>query len=99
MPSGSGFTVSRSPLLEQNDGIEVYPARDTFQAPERQVALASLQTTHVGAVHAHDLSKSLLAEPQRLTVGAQVAPDGPLQVAFHIRNARDLLLDGLQTHQ
>lgn len=99
MLSASGLTVSSRPLLEQDDRVELYPACDPLQALERQVPLASLQAAHVGAVHAKNLGKSLLAEAQSQSAGPQVAPDGPLKVAFHIEKAPALLLDGLQTHQ
>jgi hypothetical protein len=71
MPSSSGYTPSRGLLLEQGDRIDVYPARNALQAPERQVALASLQAAHVRAVHTQDLSKSLLAETQCFSVWAR----------------------------
>ncbi|GAA4960537.1 hypothetical protein GCM10023225_00090 [Kineococcus glutinatus] len=51
-------------------------------------------------MHADDLGEGLLAQAALLTVAAQAAPYGPLEVAFHDGlDAARLLLVGLQTYE
>lgn len=84
---------------KQGQRIEVEPTDDPLYAPERQVALASLDGAHVGPVDPQDIRERLLAQSLCLPVGPQIAPHGPLKIAFHIGNAPDLLLDSLQTYK
>lgn len=52
----------RSLLLAQEvERIELEAIGDALNALEREVALASLQAAHVGAVYAYDIGEYLLA--------------------------------------
>jgi hypothetical protein len=84
--------------LEQLQRADVEPAGQPLDRPEGEVALAALEAAHVGAVDADHLGESFLGEAARLPVGAQIAPDGPLEIPFHdgLERCR-LLLVGLQT--
>ena len=64
--------------LEQRQRVEVELAGDALEALERQVALASLDAAHVGAVDAELFGKRLLAEAAGLPMGAQVVADSTL---------------------
>ena len=66
---------------------------------QREVALAPLDAAHEGAVDGEGVGEGLLGEPPLLAEATQVAPELPLQVAFHGRDRRSLLLQGLQTDQ
>jgi hypothetical protein len=70
---------------EQRQRIKVESVGDALNAPERQIALASLNAAHVGAVDAQNIGESLLAQAPGTTVGPQVAADHALEIAFHIR--------------
>ena len=70
-----------------------------LHALERQVALASLDPSHVSPVHAEHIGKRLLAETAGLPVSAKVAADGLLKGALHGENGPAPLLDSLQTHK
>jgi hypothetical protein len=79
-PLGQLGRVNR---LEQRQRVEVDLAGDALQALERQVALAALDATHIGAVDAEFVGECLLAEALTFPVGTQVAPDRSLEIAFH----------------
>jgi hypothetical protein len=59
--------------VEQRQRVEIESAGDALQALEGQVALASLNAAHVGAVDAENISKRLLAESFGFAVGPQIA--------------------------
>jgi hypothetical protein len=85
--------------LEQGERVGVDPGRDALQALERQVALAALDSAHVGAVDAELLGERLLAEALAFPVGPQVAANRLLEVAFHDWKAPVPLLDSLHTYK
>lgn len=64
--------------LEQCQRVEADPRGDPLHALERQVALASLDAAHVGAVDAQGVGESLLAQATGTAVGQQVAANGSL---------------------
>jgi hypothetical protein len=64
--------------LEQRQRVEIESAGDALQALERQVALASLDAAHVGAVDAENIGKRLLAESFGFSIGAQGSANGAL---------------------
>jgi len=64
--------------LEQRQWVEIKSAGDALQALERQVALASLDAAHVGAVNAEYVGKRLLAESFGFSIGAQGSANGAL---------------------
>jgi hypothetical protein len=84
---------------QEHERIGVYSAGDALHALECQVALASLDAAHVGAVEAQDIGERLLAEATGLSKCSQVAAHRPLQIAFHVGNGLGSLLDGLHTYK
>jgi hypothetical protein len=72
---------------KQRERIDADATGQAFQAPEREVALATLDATHVSAVNAKLLREVLLAHSERLTVCLEVPAHGPLKLAFHVRHA------------
>jgi hypothetical protein len=64
--------------MEQRQRVEIESAGDALQALERQVALATLDAAHVGAVDTENVGKRLLAEALAFSMGAQVAANGSL---------------------
>jgi hypothetical protein len=66
---------------------------------EREISLAALEAAHIGAVQTEEVSQVLLAEAAGFAVPADVAPEDPLQLAFHTFEARKVLLGGLQTYE
>jgi hypothetical protein len=78
--------------------IHVDAPGDPLDRLQGQVALATLQAAHVGAVDADDLGESLLRQTASLAVRAQVAADGALEIPFHdAMERRGSLLLRLQT--
>jgi hypothetical protein len=84
---------------QQRERIDADATGEAFQTPEREVALATLDAAHVGAVNAERLREILLAQSERLTVCPQVPAHGPLKIAFHVRHVPNLLLDSLQIYK
>jgi hypothetical protein len=83
--------------VQQCDWINPHPPGDPLEALEREVALAALKPAHVGAVYLDEIRERLLAEPAGFSVGPQVAPNGALEITFHVSKASPPLLDSLQT--
>lgn len=79
--------------MEQRQRVEIESAGDALEALERQVALASLNAAHIGAMDAEYVSKRLLAESFGFSIGAQASANGALQIAFHIGKRPELLLE------
>jgi len=63
--------------------IDVEKVGNPLQRAQRQVPFAALDTAHVRAVDAHVVGEGFLAVAAFQTVAAQIAPDDPLQLAFH----------------
>ena len=68
---------------QQSQGIHPKPVSDPLHAAQGQVPLAALETTHVCAMHAHELRERLLGKTPIQTVTPQVLTHGPLKIAFH----------------
>jgi hypothetical protein len=86
-------------VSEQVARVDANPRGKSLDGPQRQVPLTSLECTHVGAVHAEDRGEGFLGEAALRAVGAEVASDGALEVAFHPLDLADPLLDGLHTDE
>jgi hypothetical protein len=54
---------------KQHEWLNPRAGRKPLETLERQIALASLNPTHVRAVNTEDVSKCLLAQPEGLAVG------------------------------
>jgi hypothetical protein len=63
--------------------IDFDPAGHPFEAAQREVALASLDSAHVRPVNTHDLGKCFLAEIVRLPISPEISAKGPLKLALH----------------
>lgn len=85
--------------MQQLQRLESQLRSDALDTSERQIALSTLQTTHVGAMDTDEVSERLLTEPSLLAISAQVQPEDSLEVAFHIADAPRLLLDSLHTYE
>lgn len=68
---------------QQGQRLEIEFAGDLLHALQRQVALASLNASHVGAVHAEYVGKVLLTEITSFAVRPQVLANNALQLTFH----------------
>lgn len=68
---------------EQLERIDSHPRRDPLDRSQRQVALAALDTAHVGAMHAEQIGEVFLAQTAGFTALAHAPPDRGLQFAFH----------------
>jgi len=62
------------------DGIYADCFAEELDRLQRQVALATLDATHVGSMDANDVGKLLLAQPTGLTASAQVGAKHALQI-------------------
>lgn len=87
-------------LVEKCSGVNIKKTGNLLECLECQVSFTAFDRAEVCAVNAHLLRKRFLAEAQSLAVAAQIAPDSPLEVAFHSGNdAAVSLLEGLQTYK
>lgn len=93
------FGASSGGSAEQVERVDADRRRQSFHRLQRQVAFAALDPAHVGAVHTKFVGECFLTETEGFTVAAEVATEGPLQVAFHTSNRGILLLEGLHTHE
>lgn len=74
--------------------------RQALQASQRDVALASLQAAHVGAVHSESVGERFLAQPQGQSVVSQIPPHDALEIADgHATERGRTLLVSLQTYK
>ena len=90
--------LDRRGRLEELQGREVEASGQPLNGAQGEVALAALQTTHVGTVHADDFGEGFLGQSAGSAIGAQIAPHCPLEVPFHDGLERfGLLLVSLQT--
>lgn len=69
--------------LQQIEGINADLVGDALQALEGEVAFATFDAAHVGAVVTEDVGEGFLAEATGLAVGPEVAAQGALQVSLH----------------
>jgi hypothetical protein len=77
--SALGFAAGwRSSLPEKRYRIKTEPFGNALQALEGQVALATLDATHVSPMHTEHVGKGLLAESLGFAVGPQIAAYGSL---------------------
>jgi hypothetical protein len=82
-------TRAVAPLSPQQlHRIDLNSLRDSFQRPQRQVALAAFQTPHVRTVHPDEVGEGLLAEAALLPVSAERAADSTLKITFHVGDRR-----------
>jgi hypothetical protein len=73
---------------------------EALHRPQGDVAFASFETAHVGAMYTDEIREGFLAHAVRNSVRAQVYAEHPLQIALHQGNdVADLLLFGLQTDE
>jgi hypothetical protein len=70
-------------LVEQGTRVNRKHARDTFEASERQVALAALEPAHVRTVDPDDIGECFLAQPAGFAISPEVAADDALKIPFH----------------
>lgn len=77
LPRGIGQQVER---------VNIDLGGDSFDALEGEVALASLDTAHVGPMDLKDIGEGLLAQSAGLSNRPQVPADGALQVSFGHRH-------------
>lgn len=70
-------------VSKQFEWVEAENFCHSLQGLQSQVALAALDTAHVGPVDTHDLGERLLAIAAFLPVPAQIAPHDLLQLTFH----------------
>jgi hypothetical protein len=66
----SAIAVGRA--VQESARINLDPAGDPLEAPQCEVALATLDTAHVCAVNAEHVSERLLTESSGFAVGTQV---------------------------
>jgi hypothetical protein len=64
--------------LEQAERLDADPLRETLNRPQGEVALATFDAAHVGAVDPEHDGERLLAETLGLAVAAQVAAENKL---------------------
>ncbi len=62
--------------------VDAQTVRDPLDRLQGEVALAALDSAHVGAMYTQLLRECLLADVARLSVGPKVLTQPPLQVAF-----------------
>lgn len=88
------------PLPQQLPHLHPHRLGQSFQALEGEVAFASFQAAHVGAVDAELVGEGFLGEAFGKAVGPEVAPYGALEIAdgHGVERCRTLL-EGLQTYE
>lgn len=69
-------------LLQQITGVDVDEVGDSLKAAQCQIPFASLDATHVGAVHAEHISKRFLAEATLQAIDTEAAPHDHLKFAL-----------------
>ncbi|MGH8961782.1 MAG: hypothetical protein ACRDWT_11435 [Jatrophihabitantaceae bacterium] len=86
-------------LAQQLQGRDLESCGEAFDGLEGQVSFAALETAEVGAVDAEVVGEVLLTEAAFGSVRAQMFSDTALQISFHPRDTRRLLLFSLQTYE
>jgi hypothetical protein len=83
----------RTPYPRNNSTTSTSIASDRRSTERRlRLPLATLDATHVGAVHPDHLGERLLGEALLLAPTAQIAPKSPLEFAFHPAKRSGMLL-------
>ena len=93
---------SFNPALLPQERQRLHPnlLRDLLQALEGEIAFASFDTAHVGAMDAKDVCEGFLAQASLQPVGTQVPAHRLLEITnSHISQPGHLLLEGLQTDE
>ena len=93
---------SFNPALLPQERQRLHPnlLRDLLQALEGEIAFASFDTAHVGAMDAKDVCEGFLAQASLHAVGTQVPAHRLLEITnSHISQPGHLLLEGLQTDE
>ena len=87
-------------LLQERQSLHSNLLRHLLQALEGEVAFASFDTAHVGAVDTKNVCEGFLAQASLQPVGTQVPAHRLLEIAnSHISQPGYLLLEGLQTDE
>ena len=87
-------------LLQERQRLHPNLLRHLLQALEGEVAFASFDTAHVGAVDTKNVCEGFLAQASLQPVGTQVPAHRLLEIAnSHISQPGYLLLEGLQTDE
>jgi hypothetical protein len=79
-----GQIVRRDQQLQR---LEAHEAGEALDALEREVALAALDATEIGGMDGKRPRVPVLALSETLSVSADVAAHGALEIAFHAGNA------------
>lgn len=69
--------------MQKVEWPKAQPVRYPLDGAQRQVALASLDTSEVGPVHSEKVSEGFLAQGKSLPMCTLVATNGQLKIAFH----------------
>ena len=86
--------------LQERQGLPPNLHCHLLQALEGEVAFATLDTTHVGAVDAKLVCEGFLAQAPLQPVGTQVPAHRLLEITnSHVSQPGHLLLEGLQTDE
>lgn len=81
----SRSAFDRSLILEKLQRVKPKTPGDSLERSERQVALAPLHSTHVGAMDAEHLREGFLRKAPRLAIGAQVPAEGAVAETSSLR--------------
>ncbi len=85
--------------VEQVERIDAEALGYPLDASQREVALAPLDPTHVGAVELKVVGEGFLTHSAGLPVCPEVAAEDGLKLAFHAVNGFALILKRLQTDE
>lgn len=75
------------------------PFAEALDRAQGEVPFPALDSAYEGPVHLERVGERFLGHAALLPQPAQVAPEPQLEVTFHGRDRRSLLLVGLQTDQ
>jgi hypothetical protein len=87
LPEGTATACIRQrpcQLPQQFHRINIDQRSNPLQRLQREVALAALQTTHVCAVDANEVSEGFLTETACLPISPKIPANGALQITFHV---------------
>ena len=102
MPTTAPAPNSFNPalLLQERQSLHPNLLCHLLQALEGEVAFASFDTAHVGAVDTKNVCEGFLAQASLQPVGTQVPAHRLLEITnSHISQPGYLLLEGLQTDE
>lgn len=69
--------------IEQPQRVHPDRRRDALHRAKSQIPLATLDTTHVGAMNADQIGQRLLTETEPLTMLPEIAAEPTLKLPFH----------------